>query len=137
MRYLLDTNILSEIRKEGRGDPGLQSWFHSVDGRDLAISVLALGEIRLGVLRLEPKDPATAQHLMTWLLRVESAFRGRTLSVDAMATEIWARWNSIRSLPIIDSLQAATAVAHGMTFVTRNVRDLKEIDVDLLNPFND
>ena len=137
MRFLLDTNVVSELRKGDRADSGLTSWFETVDGEDLAISVLVVGEIRLGVLRLSRRDPEAAGHLRVWLARLEASYRARTLEIDTRVVEVWARLNEERPLPVIDSLQAATAVAHGLTFVTRNVRDLRGVEAALLNPFGD
>lgn len=135
MRFLLDTNVVSELRKGKRADEGLRAWFESVDGDDLAISVLVLAEIRLGILRLRPRDPQAASHLAAWLVRLERAYGGRTLPVDADVAEAWAHLNAVRSLPVVDSLLAATAQAHGLTLVTRNVSDLQGLDLPLLDPF--
>lgn len=135
MRFLLDTNVVSELRKGDRADAGLRGWFETVDGEDLAISVLVLGEIRLGILRVSHRDPRAAGHLAAWLSRLEAAYHARTFGIDAEVVEAWARLNEDRPLPVIDSLQAATAVVHGATFVTRNVRDLQGIEAPLLDPF--
>ena len=137
MRFLLDTNVVSELRKGGRADVGARRWFETVSGDDLALSVLVLGEVRLGILRLRRRDAAAADHLAAWLPRLERAYGGRTLPVDAPVVEAWADLNLRRSLPVIDSLQAATARVHGLTFVTRNVADLEGVDVPLLNPFSE
>lgn len=135
MRFLLDTNVVSEARKGGRADPGLREWFDTVDGEDLALSVLVVGELRLGILRLRDRDPEGAGRLAAWLARVERAYRGRVLPVDGAVARAWADLNAPRPLPVIDGLQAATAVVHGLTLVTRNVSDLDGVPVDLLNPF--
>lgn len=136
MRYLLDTNVLSELRKGARADPGVRRWIAEVASEDLAISVLVLGEIRLGILRLHRRDPDGAGHLATWLARLAAAYRDRTLAIDRAVVEAWAGLNAGRSLPVIDSLQAATAVSHGLTLVTRNVKDLRGVAAVLLNPFS-
>lgn len=135
MKYLLDTNVVSELRKGERADPGVRKWIETVEGEDLALSVLVLGEIRLGILRLRRRDLEAADHLATWLARLERAYRGRTLPIDGAVTEAWAHLNAPRPLPVIDSLQAATARVHGLTFVTRNVEDLDGVEVPVLNPF--
>lgn len=135
MRFLLDTNVLSELRKRDRADTGLQDWFAGVQGEDLAISALVTGEIHLGILRLRRRDPIAADHLAAWLTRLARTYQGRTLPVDAEVTKVWADLNAPRPLPVIDSLQVATAVVHGLTFVTRNVDDLRGVDAPLLNPF--
>jgi hypothetical protein len=135
VRFLLDTNVLSELRKGDRADSALKSWFATVDGEDLAISVLVLGEIRLGILRVSSRDPEAAGHLNSWLGRLEAAYQDRIFAIGTEVVEVWARLNQSRPLPVIDSLQAATAVVHGLTFVTRNVRDLQGIEAPLLDPF--
>jgi hypothetical protein len=136
VRFLVDTNVVSENRRGERANPGVRKWFAAVDSEDLALSVLVLGELRLGVLRLERRDPAAAAHLSSWLTRLEWAYRGRLVPVDSAVTEAWAELNVSRPLPVIDSLQAATAMVHGLTLVTRNVDDLEGVDVPLLNPFS-
>lgn len=135
MKYLLDTNVVSELRKGDRSDRGVRDWIESVEGQDLALSVLVLGKIRLGILRLRRRDPEAAGHLAAWLARLERAYRGRTLPIDGAVTEAWAHLNAARPLPVIDSLQVATARVHGLTFVTRNVEELDGVEVPLLNPF--
>lgn len=135
MRFLLDTNVVSELRKGERADHGVRSWIEEVEGADLALSVLALGELRLGIVRLRRRDRKAAGHLAGWLARLERAYRGRTLPIDTDVAAAWARLNADRPLPVIDALQAATARVHGLTFVTRNVADLNDADVPLLNPF--
>jgi predicted nucleic acid-binding protein len=137
LRFLLDTNVVSELRKGERADHGVREWLSSVDGEDLALSVLVLGEIRLGILRLEGRDPRAAARLDAWLERLTLAYRGRTLGIDALVTKTWARLNAARPLPVVDSLPAATALVHGLTFVTRNVGDLAGVEVPLLDPFTD
>ena len=135
MRFLLDTNVVSELRKGDRADAGLRGWFAGVQGEDLAISALVIGELHLGTLRLRRRDPLAATHLAAWLTRLARAYQGRILAIDAEVTRVWADLNAPRPLPVIDSLQAATAVVHGLTFVTRNVADLHGVDAALLNPF--
>lgn len=135
MKFLLDTNVVSELRKGRRADPGVREWFSTVDEGDLALSILALGEIQLGILRLQRRDKTAAGHLSTWLAELRNLHRRRTLPVTHEVVETWARFNVARSLPVIDSLQAATAVVHGLTFVTRNVGELDGVAVRLLNPF--
>lgn len=135
MRFLLDTNVVSELRKGERADPGVRRWLSSVEGEDLSLSVLVLGEIRLGILRLGRRDQLAAARLAEWLVRLEIAYRGRTLDIDGRVAETWAELNARRPLPVIDSLLAATAVVHGLTLVTRNVADLAGVEVPLLDPF--
>lgn len=135
MRYLLDTNVISELRKGERADAGLLGWLNGVEPDDLGISLLVLGELRLGALRIGRRDPEAAGHLSAWLTRLERAYEGRVLGIDRQVIDLWAAFNAERPLPVIDSLQAATAAAHGLAFVTRNLADLRGVPVELLDPF--
>lgn len=136
MKYLLDTNVVSELRKGDRADAGVREWFAEVEGSDLAISVLVLGEIHLGIERLRRRDAKAAGHLASWLARLERAYEQTTLPIDRRVVRTWADLNARRSLPVIDSLQGATAMVHGLTLVTRNIRDLRGVGVPLLDPFS-
>ena len=100
------------------------------------VSVLTLGEIRKGIESLRPKDAAQAAALELWCQRVAAAFSGRLLPVDATVADAWGRMNARSPLPAIDGLLAATAHTHGLTLVTRNVRDFGRAGVALLNPFD-
>jgi len=133
--FLLDTNVLSEIRKGNRGDARVAAWFAAVAEDDLYLSVLVLGEIRQGVERLRPRDPAQAAALDRWLGQVSAGFAGRVLGIDAAVAAQWGRLGAIRPVPAIDALMAATALVHGLTLVTRNDRDLAGLGVAVLNPF--
>ncbi|RJF89438.1 type II toxin-antitoxin system VapC family toxin [Oleomonas cavernae] len=135
MNYLIDTNIISELRKGPAMDPGLAAWYATIDDDALYLSVLVVGEIRRGVERLRPRDAARAQALETWLDAVKLAFAGRILAIDEAVGEVWGQLTTGRSVPAIDGLLAATAKARGMTLVTRNVRDLAGLNVTILNPF--
>jgi len=135
LNYLIDTNVISELRKGAAMDPGLAAWYASIDDDGLYLSVLVVGEIRRGVERLRPRDAARAQALETWLNAVKLAFTGRILAIDETVAEAWGQLTTGRSVPAIDGLLAATAKARGMTLVTRNVRDIAGLDVTILNPF--
>ena len=101
MKYLLDTNVVSELRKGERADRGVRTWFDGVLRPTISRSRSScLGEIRLGILRLRAAgDPSSADHLATWLTRVEQTYEGRTLAVDERVAETWAKLNQSRSLP--------------------------------------
>lgn len=135
MRFLLDTNVVSELRKGDRADAGVQRWFADARGDELALSVLVLGEIHLGILRLQRRDAVGAAQLAAWLARVRDTYRRRTLVVDADVVAAWAALNAPRPLPVIDGLLAATAHVHDLTLVTRNVGDLVDVEVPMLDPF--
>lgn len=135
MSFLIDTNIISEVRKGDRCDPAVAAWWSGVAEDDLWLSALVLGEIRKGVELARRRDPQKAAVLETWLSDVVSGFGDRVLPVDASVAEEWGRMNAIRPVPVIDALLAATAKANDLTLVTRNEADLAGLGVEVLNPF--
>ena len=135
MNYLIDTNIISEVRKGPRCDPNVASWYEKIDDASLYLSVLVIGEIRKGIERIRPKDNAQANAIEKWLQAVDKAFGERILPVDRAVANEWGRLNASRPLPVIDGLLAATAKTHRMTLVTRNTADIAGLDVYILNPF--
>ena len=135
MTFLIDTNIISELRKGDRGDPAVVTWWNGVAEDDLWLSPLVLGEIRKGVEQVRPRDPGRAEALEAWLADVMSHFGDRVLPVDTAVAEQWGRMNVVRTVPVIDALLAATAKANGLILVTRNAADVAGLDVDVLNPF--
>lgn len=134
MSYLLDANVVSELRKSSP-DPNVEAWYDGVSSGQLFLSVLTLGEIRLGVERARRKDPAKAALLENWLNRLESAYGDHIVDVDAEIADAWARMSVPDPLPVIDGLLAATAFARNLIFVTRNTSDVNRPGVRLLNPF--
>ena len=137
MTYLIDTNIISELRKGEGCDPRVAAWYATIADDDLFLSTLVLGEIRKGVERVRPRNAAKAEALEAWLERVETAFEGRLLGVDRAVADQWGRMSALRSTPVIDSLLAATALTHGLVLVTRNDQDVVELGAAVFNPFND
>ncbi len=135
MRYLLDTNVLSEVRRP-RGDEGVKRWVSSTPADDLYLSVLVVGEIRRGVERLMRRDPVQAEAYEDWLGTVLRYYADRILPVDVQAAEEWGRMSVPDPVPIVDGLMAATAKVRGMTFVTRNTADVERTGVVLLDPFS-
>ena len=135
MSYLIDTNIISEVRKGTRCDAHVSAWYASVADEDLFLSTLVLGEIRRGVELARPRDPGKAVALERWLREVESAFNGRVLGIDNAVSDQWGRMSAIRPLPVIDGLLAATALTNGLTLVTRNDRDVAGLGATVFNPF--
>jgi predicted nucleic acid-binding protein len=133
--YLLDTNIVSEIRKGARADRAVMKWISDVKDEDLHLSVLVVGELRQGVERLRARDAASAQRLDRWLRRLAEAYEGRILLVDEPVAQVWGGLNVPDPLPAVDGLLAATALVHDMTLVTRNTRDVARTGARLLNPF--
>ena len=135
MNYLIDTNIISEIRKGRRCDPNVARWYEKIEDASLYLSVLVIGEIRSGIEKIRPKDKAKAVALEQWLIAVDKAFGERILPVDRAVANEWGRLNANRPLPVIDGLLAATAKTHRMTLVTRNTADVADLHVSMLNPF--
>lgn len=135
MSYLIDTNVLSELRKGPRCDPRVARWFADVSADDVFLSVLALGEIRRGVERIRRRDAESARSLEAWLRRLVAEHSDRILPVDGVVAEEWGRLNDPDPIPVIDGLMAATARAHGLTLATRNVKDIKRTGVACVNPF--
>jgi toxin FitB len=135
MNYLIDTNIISEIRKGAQCDANVAAWYASIDDSEIYLSVLALGEIREGVERARLKDASRARALENWLSAVAEAFAERILPIDELVAEEWGRMGTERPVSAIEALLAATAKVHAMTLVSRNVADVADLGADLLNPF--
>lgn len=138
--YLLDTNVVSELRKvaSGRADPNVSAWQETVDPGHCFISSITLLELEIGVLRLERRDPAQGAVLRSWLNeRVAPEFEGRVLPIDAAVARRCATLHVPDPRPERDSLLAATAVVHGMTLVTRNESDFADTGANALNPWRD
>ena len=135
MNYLLDTNIISEVRKGTKCDPHVAAWYESIDDAEIYLSVLVLGEIRKGVERVRPNDPTQARALEKWLTVVVQSFAERVLPVDQAVADEWGRMSAKRPVSTIDALLAATANVHGMTLATRNTADVADLGVLILNPF--
>lgn len=136
MAFLIDTNILSELQKGERTDSGVRAWYSACNPEDLYLSVLVIGEIRQGIERLRRRDPAQAEKLEQRLAGVLSMMQGRILSITENIAQRWGNINSLDPMPVIDGLLAATALEHGLTLVTRNVRDVQRSRVACLNPFS-
>ena len=128
MKYLLDTNVLFEVRKP-RGHANVKRWISFMSAGDLYISVLTLGEVRRGIGRLERRDRAQAEIYESWLTTVRRDY-------EAQVAEEWGRMNVPDPISIVDGLMAATARVKNMTLVTRNTSDVARTGVRLLNPFD-
>ena len=138
MTLLIDTNVISEVRKGQRCNPGVAEWYTGVSETDLFISALVVGEIRKGIeISRARGDSQQADALELWLETIVRRFSNRILPIDDNVSDVWGRFYAIRNVPVIDSLMAATALAHNFTFVTRNVSDVQHLGVNLLNPFSD
>ena len=134
MSFLLDTNVVSEIRKK-TPDPGVATWFASVPADQLFLSVLVVGEIRQGIERRARRDQAQAEIFERWLARLVDVYHDRIVPITAEVAEVWGRLNVPDPVPVVDGLMAATALVHGWTLVTRNADDVASTGVHLLDPF--
>ena len=131
--YLLDTNVVSELRKP-KPHGAVLAWLRSVDDARLFLSVVTLAEIQAGIEVSREQDPAKADELEAWLDRVAASYN--LLPMDAATFRVWARLMHRRSDALYeDAMIAATARVHALTVVTRNLADFASFPVDLLNPF--
>jgi toxin FitB len=136
MRYLLDTNIVSELRKGARCDPAVAAWERAeLIPHGGAISVITIDEIRKGTALIAQRNPQQAARLESWLAGLCRDFANRILPVSWDVAEQWGRLNALRPLPAVDSLLGATAKVHALILATRNVRDLRSVGLHVVNPF--
>ncbi|EDN70604.1 plasmid stability-like protein [Beggiatoa sp. PS] len=138
MSWLLDTCVLSEYVKK---QPELQviDWLDAQDEQSLFISVISLGEIEKGIIKLQRSDLVRSQKLMAWLNKVEQRFAGRILPIDRQVIRAWANLSGTAEadgykLPVMDALLMAVAQCHGLTIVTRNIQDFKKFP-HIYNPW--
>jgi predicted nucleic acid-binding protein len=137
--FLVDTNVVSELRKvrAGKADERVSRWADTADAADLYLSAITIHELEIGVLLAERKDPLQGRILRAWLSgHVLVAFDGRILPVDTAVAQRSAQLNVPDKRPIQDGLIAATALVHGMTVVTRNVADFTPTGVRVLDPWS-
>jgi len=131
--YLLDTNVVSELRKP-RPHGGVLAWLRSVNDKDLFVSAVTVGEIQAGIELTREQDAAKAAQIEAWLEQVAKSYK--LLDMDAATFRVWARLMHRRSDTLVeDAMIAATAVVHGLTVVTRNRVEFKPFGVPVLNPF--
>ncbi len=138
MMYLLDTNVVSELRKVrlGKADANVAAWADSVDAAELFVSAISIMELELGVLSIERKDAAQGAVLRAWMERhVLPEFAERTLPVDTAVAQRCARLHVPDRRGERDALIAATALVHGMAIVTRNVADFEPTGVTIVDPW--
>ncbi|MBP7204479.1 MAG: type II toxin-antitoxin system VapC family toxin [Propionivibrio sp.] len=138
MMYVLDTNVVSELRKVrlGKADANVTAWTESVDAADLFVSAITIMELELGVLSIERKDAKQGALLRAWLEQhVVPEFSSRTLPVDTAVAQRCARLHVPDKRSERDALIAATALVHGMAVVTRNVDDFKPTGVPVVSPW--
>jgi hypothetical protein len=133
LTFLLDTNVISEVRRNR--DPQVRAWAKAVDDVDLYLSVMTLGEIRKATELLRGRDPRQADVFAGWLDELHRLFADRIMPIDARIAEAWGRLNATTPRNTVDSLIAATAGVHGLTVVTRNIGAFDGCGVSLLNPW--
>ncbi|MBI1774683.1 MAG: type II toxin-antitoxin system VapC family toxin [Proteobacteria bacterium] len=135
MSFLIDTNIISEVRKQARCNQNVALWYGSIDDGELYLSGLVLGEIRKGIELARGRDPEKAAALEEWLTEVDVAFGERVLAIDRRVMDEWGRMSARSPIPVIDGMLAATAKVHDLTLVTRNDGDVSGLGAKVLNPF--
>lgn len=135
MSWLLDTNVLSELRKGDRGASAVRRWMQAHAAEEHFISVLVLGEIRRGIEAKRRVDPTAAAGLDAWVRRIEIDFAARVLPVSAAIADRWGRLAVPDPVPAVDGLLAATALVYELTIVTRNTRDMVRTGVRVVDPF--
>ena len=133
--HLVDTNVISELRKGDRCHPAVRRWFDSVSTDEIFLSVLTIGELRRGVESVRRRDERAARSLDTWLTRLATEQADRILGVDLAVADEWGRLDVPDPLPAVDGLLAATARLHGLTLVTRNASDTRRTGIAWLDPF--
>jgi len=135
MAYLLDTNVVSELRKGDRCDSAVRDWFEALDDDDAYLSVLVIGEIERGIERIRKRDPKSATRLRRWLSSLCTQFESRILPVTLRIARTWGKMGAPNPIPTVDGLLAATAHVHGLILATRNVRQVKALDIEWIDPF--
>jgi toxin FitB len=134
--FLLDTNVVSELRRPRRADSNVVAWASTIPAASFFLSAISILEIELGTLRIARKDAAQGAVLRAWIdEQILPRFEGRILAVDTAVAQRCARLHVPDPRGERDALIAATAMVHGLTVVTRNVADFKSIGVALLNPW--
>lgn len=135
MRFLLDTNVISEIRKRDRAHPNVARWAAGTPVKEMGTSVVVLAEIRRGIELKRRSDSNQAEALDRWFAQMRTRLGDRVLPIAEPVAEMWAALNVPDPLPFIDGLLAATAKVHGLTLVTCNVDDVARTGVSIVDPF--
>ena len=138
MRFLLDTNVVSALRRSSRRyNRNVATWYEKLDERDIFTSVIVMGEIRRGIEQIRKRnDTEQAEVLERWFKQTTRRFSDRILPVDAAVADTWGKITAIRPVPVDDSLLAATAIEHGMILATRNVAHVSGLGAQIINPFD-
>lgn len=135
MRYLIDTNVISELYKKRPHDKVLD-WFANIHTENLFVSCLTIGELRSGAIKKSKKDSRAASHIFNWIDEILDVYRDNLLGIDIDTAEIWADFISIDSNNAVDALLAAQAYENNMSLVTRNTKHFMNYAIKLINPFD-
>jgi predicted nucleic acid-binding protein len=135
VKFLLDTKIISELRKRDRAHPNVIRWATRTPVHEIGTSVVVLAEIRRGIELKRRTDPEQAANLDRWFTQMRTRLVDRVLPIDEPVANAWALLSVPNPLPLIDGLLAATAKVHGLTLVTRNIDDMARTGVSLIDPF--
>jgi hypothetical protein len=135
VKFLLDTNVISEIRKRQRAHPNVTRWVLRTPVEDIGTSVIVLAEIRRGIALKRRRDPGQAKSLDRWFAEMRTRLGDRVLPIDEPIADAWALLGIPDPLLLIDGLLAATAKVHGLTLVTRNIADIARTGISVLDPF--
>jgi toxin FitB len=136
VKFLLDTNVISEIRKHDRAHPNVVRWVNRTPVDEIGTSVIVLAEIHRGIELKRRRDAEQANTLDRWFVQMRTQLGNRVLPIDEPIAESWAVLSVPDPLPLIDGLLAATAKVHGLILVTRNIADIARTGVLLLDPFS-
>ena len=137
MRFLLDTNVISALRMGRQYNQDVATWYEKLDGSDIFTSVIVMGEIRKGIEQVRGRNDAEqAKVLEKWLQQTTQRFADRILPIDAAVADTWGRIMAIRTVPVEDSLLAATAIEHDIVLATRNIADVSGLGARTFNPFD-
>ena len=135
MNYLVDTNVLSELRKQRKANSQVVGWFRERKAEELFLSVLTLGELRHGMERVRRRDPASAVALENWLRQTVQEYKDRIINVDRAIAQRWGRLGIPDPLPAVDGLIAATALERDLVVVTRNTKHIAPTGARHIDPF--
>jgi hypothetical protein len=135
--YLLDTNVVSELRKGPRADAHVTAWFQRRNRRELFLSAITLAELRRGIALIARRDSAQGDHLRVWCDQLQRDFgrTGRLLPIRAAEAAAWGELMALRPLPVLDGFLAATAQYHSLTLATRNEAHFADLPLEVENPF--
>lgn len=136
MSFLLDTNVVSELRRGRQARPSVVTWFSSLGPREIYLSVVTVGEIGKGIERVRHRgDRVAAQSLSDWLATLTGTYGSRILPIDQAIADRWGRLDVPDPIPVLDGLIAATALVHSLTVATRNLAGFEATGVACVNPF--